>query len=121
MDETTEKELTYAAKGTPLKTSEETEKLEGGSAAAGGTAGTGSNVPTYSNRNGNGDANSNYERAKKDTDYGVNKKVRDTKIAAGAVNKLNVALLVDKSVPADVFDRARDDGGHGRRPRHRAR
>ena len=102
MDETTEKELTYAAKGTPLKTSEETEKLEGGSAAAGGAAGTGSNVPTYSNRNGNGDANSNYERAKKDTDYGVNKKVRDTKIAAGAINKLNVALLVDKSVPADV-------------------
>ena len=65
MDETTEKELTYAAKGTPLKTSEETEKLEGGAAAAGGTAGTGSNVPTYSARNGNGSANSNYERARR--------------------------------------------------------
>ena len=32
MDETTEKELTYGAKGTPLKTTEETEKLKGGSA-----------------------------------------------------------------------------------------
>ncbi len=28
----------------------------------------------------------------------------DTKVAEGAVNKLNVALLVDKSVPAGVFD-----------------
>ena len=32
VDETTRKELTYAAKGTPLKTTEETEKLKGGSA-----------------------------------------------------------------------------------------
>ena len=103
MDETTEKELTYAAKGTPLKTSKETEKLEGGAAAPGGNAGTGSNVPTYSANANAGNGDSNYERAKKDTDYGVNKKVRDTKIAGGAVNKINVALLVDKSVPADVF------------------
>ena len=104
MDETTEKELTYAAKGTPLKTSEETEKLEGGSAAPGGAAGTGSNVPTYSGANGAGNAESNYEREKRDTEYGVNKKVRDTKVAGGAINKLNVALLVDKSVPADVVE-----------------
>jgi flagellar M-ring protein FliF len=104
MDETTEKELTYAAKGTPLTTSEETEKLEGSGAAAGGPAGTGSNVPTYSNRNRNGSGESNYERAKKDTNYGVNKKVRDTKVAVGAVNKLNVALLVDKSIPPDVVN-----------------
>ena len=104
MDETTEKELTYAAKGTPLKTSEETEKLEGGSPTTGGNAGTGSNVPTYSNGNGNGNAESNYEREKKDTDYGVNKKVRDTKLATGAINKLNVALMVDKSVPPEVFN-----------------
>src|SRR5918997_2094488 len=103
MDETTEKELTYAAKGTPLKTSEETEKLEGGAAGAGGNAGTGSNVPTYSNNNRNGDSESSYNRKKKDTEYAVNKKVRDTKVATGSVNKLNVALMVDKSVPADVF------------------
>jgi flagellar M-ring protein FliF len=102
MDETSEKELTYAAKGTPLKTSEESETLEGSGGAAGGPAGTGSNVPTYSNRNRNAAGESNYERNKKDTDYGVNKKVRDTKVAPGAINKLNVALLVDKSVPAEV-------------------
>ena len=36
--------------------------------------------------------------------YGVHKKVTKTKIATGAVNKLDVALLVDKSVPPPVFD-----------------
>ena len=54
MDETTQKELTYAAKGTPLKTTEETEKLTGSGATTGGTAGTGSNVPTYSGANAAG-------------------------------------------------------------------
>ena len=55
-----EKELTYAAKGTPLKTTEETEKLTGSGATTGGTAGTGSNVPTYSGANGAGGGKSNY-------------------------------------------------------------
>jgi flagellar M-ring protein FliF len=104
VDETTEKELTYADKGTPLKQSQETEELEGGSATTGGTAGTGANVPTYSNGTAGANGNSNYTRKKKDTDFGVNKKVTETKKAKGTVNKLNVALLVDKSVPAPVFD-----------------
>jgi flagellar M-ring protein FliF len=104
MDETTEDELTYGAKGTPLKSTEETEKLRGGSATTGGTSGTGSNVPTYSAGSGSGSGSSNYQSKKGSTDYAVNKKVRKTKVAGGAVNKLNVALLVDKSVPAPVFE-----------------
>jgi flagellar M-ring protein FliF len=103
-DDTTEKNLTYAAKGTPLKQTSENEELEGGTAGAGGTAGTGANVPTYSAGAAGNGANSNYKRKKTETDYGVNKKITETKIAKGAVNKLNVALMVDKSVPADVFN-----------------
>jgi flagellar M-ring protein FliF len=103
MDETTQKELTYAAKGTPLKTTEETEKLNGSGATAGGTAGTGSNVPTYSGSASAGGGKSNYSSKKKTEEMGVNKKVTDTKVAVGAVNKLDVALLVDKSVPPAVF------------------
>ena len=99
VDDTTEKEMTYAAKGTPLKQTQETEKLEGGAAAAGGTAGTGANVPTYSAGAAGGGSNSNYDRKKTETDYGVNKKIKETKIAKGAVNKLNVALMVDKTRP----------------------
>jgi flagellar M-ring protein FliF len=111
MDETTEKELTYGKEGVPLSSTEDTETLSGaGAANAGGTAGTGSNVPTYSGRNGNGNgdgdgnADSSYESKKGSTEFGVDKKVRDTKIAGGAVNKLNVALLVDQSVDPKVFD-----------------
>ena len=50
-----------------------------------------------------GGANSNYQRETENTEFGVDKTVARTEIAPGAVNKLNVALLVDKSVPPAVF------------------
>jgi len=102
-DETTLEELTYDKKGVPLKTQKETEKLTGGGATTGGPAGTGSNIPRYSAGSGAGGSNSNYNRTSGTTDFGVGKKVAHTKVAAGAINKLNVALLVDKSVPAADF------------------
>ena len=104
VDKTTEKQLIYGKKGIPLKTSQETERLRGGSATAAGTAGTGANVPTYSAGAGGANGNSNYRRTKKDQELGVDKKVSTTEKATGAVNKLNVALLVDKSVPPAVFN-----------------
>src|SRR3954453_1451140 len=58
MDETSEDQPTVSGQGTPQKTTEEPENPKGGSASAAGTAGTGSNVPTYSNRNGSGSNNS---------------------------------------------------------------
>jgi flagellar M-ring protein FliF len=102
-DKTTQDEVVYEKKGVPLKEQTETEKLRGGGTTTGGTAGTGSNIPTYAQNNAGGGANSNYQRKTKNVDYGVGKKVARTEIAPGAVKKLNVALLVDKSVPADVF------------------
>jgi flagellar M-ring protein FliF len=104
MDETSEDELTVAGKGTPSKTTEETENLKGGNATAGGTAGTGSNVPTYSGANGSGSSKSSYKSKKGATEFIVPKKVTKTKKATGGVNKLDIALLVDKSVPAPVFE-----------------
>jgi flagellar M-ring protein FliF len=104
MDETSEDELTVAGEGTPSKTTEETENLKGGNATAGGTAGTGSNVPTYSGANAGGSTNSTYKSKKGATEFIVPKKVTKTKKAVGGVNKLNIALLVDKSVPAPVFE-----------------
>ncbi|MGH2900178.1 MAG: flagellar M-ring protein FliF C-terminal domain-containing protein, partial [Solirubrobacteraceae bacterium] len=41
-----------------------------------------------------------YDRRSSTKQFGVDKTVVRTKVAPGAVNKLNVALLVDKSVPA---------------------
>jgi flagellar M-ring protein FliF len=102
-DKTTLDEVTYDKKGVPLKSQTETEKLNGGSATTGGTAGTGSNIPTYSAGNAAGGANSKYQRKTENTDYGVGKKVARTEVAPGAINKMNVALLVDKSVPPADF------------------
>jgi flagellar M-ring protein FliF len=102
-DKTTTDEVIYNKKGVPLKKSTETEKLKGGGATTGGTAGTGSNIPTYSAGAAGGGANSNYQRKTESVDFGVGKKVNRTQVAPGAVNKINVALLVDKSVPAADF------------------
>src|SRR3954471_3242154 len=99
MDETSEDQLTVSGQGTPQKTTEETENLKGGSASAAGKAGTGSNVPTYSNPTGAGSNNSSYKSKKGATEYVVPKKVTKTKKAIGGVNKVDIALLVDKSVP----------------------
>jgi len=98
-DEATSDELTYAKKGTPLKETVENEKLAANPAGAAGAAGTTANVPGYTQAAAAG-GGQGYDRKSSTTQYGVDKKVVRTKVAPGAVNKLNVALLVDKSVPA---------------------
>jgi flagellar M-ring protein FliF len=105
MDETTQKQLTYGTKGVPLTSTVDNETLSGaGAANAAGTAGTGSNVPTYSGKNGAAASGAgNYKSKKGTTTYGVDKTVTDKKIAGGAVNKMNIALMVDKSVPPATF------------------
>jgi flagellar M-ring protein FliF len=102
-DKTTQDEVVYERRGVPLERQTETERLRGGGAGAGGTAGTGANIPQYAAPAGGGGANSNYQRETESVKMGVGKKVARTEVAPGAVNKLNVALLVDKTVPADVF------------------
>lgn len=106
VDTTTREKETYAAKGTPLQESVETENMEGAGAGNNGRpAGTGRNVPTYSDdEDGGANGAGNYNREKKDTQFGVNKEIEKTNVAPGAVNKMNVALIVDKSVPTDVFN-----------------
>jgi len=103
VDKTTRRKLTYEKKGIPTETQTESERLRGGSARAGGTAGTGANIPTYSAGGAaGGGANSNYQRTTKSVKTAVGKSIDETEVAPGAVNKLSVALLVDKSVPADI-------------------
>ncbi len=121
VDQTTRDELKYAKKGVPMKVKTEAEKLKGGSASAGGAAGTGSNIPTYSAGAAGGSGNSNYQRTTKEQEVALDKTVSKTIVAPGAVNKLNVALLVDKSVPADRRQPAQEQRLLGRRHRRRAR
>jgi flagellar M-ring protein FliF len=101
-DQTTRDKLAYDKKGTPLKTHKEEEKLTGSGASGGGAAGTAGNIPQYANGAAGG-GNSNYNHKTQDDDLGVGKVVERTKVAPGAINKQNVAVVVDKSVPpADV-------------------
>ena len=98
VDETSLDKLTYAKKGVPLKTTDETERLRGTGGASGGTTGSASNLPSYATSGAAG-GNSNYQRKSTQTDFGVNKTVQRTKVAPGQVNRLSVGLVVDKSVP----------------------
>jgi flagellar M-ring protein FliF len=104
VDKTNLKKLTYSQKGVPLHTQSDVENLKGGSVSAGGAAGTASNVPTYSAGNASGSGNSNYKHVVKSTDWAPNKQVQTTDVAPGAINKLSLALLVDKSVPPATFN-----------------
>jgi len=97
MDKTTRNELRYARRGVPMTTETETERLRGQGARAGGAAGTAGNIPTYSAGAG-GTGNSNYQRETEKTQNALDKTVSKTDVAQGAVNRLNVALVLDKSV-----------------------
>jgi flagellar M-ring protein FliF len=97
VDQTTKDALLYAKKGVPLTQAKTTEKLKG-SGAASGTSGTGSNIPSFNAGTTSGSGN-NYNNNVLNTTYGVSKTVSHTKVAPGTVNKLDVAVLVDKSVP----------------------
>jgi flagellar M-ring protein FliF len=96
VDKATQEQLQYAKKGTPLRTVKETESLKGTGAKATGAAGAAANLAAAGAGAG---GNSDYKRSTGTTDFGVDKTVTKTTIAPGAVNKLDVALLVDKSVP----------------------
>src|SRR3954447_24455744 len=47
VDATQRDELSYAKQGTPIETTEDTERLRGSGSKAGGAAGSASNIPTY--------------------------------------------------------------------------
>jgi flagellar M-ring protein FliF len=97
VDQSTQEKLEYATKGVPLKATDETETLTGGGGAGGGAAGATTNIPAYA-QTGAGGGKSNYKHTTKATDFGVNKTVTRTKLAPGTVNRLDVALVVDKGV-----------------------
>lgn len=98
-DEATKDELRYG-ESTPLKETTEREKLEG-AAGAGAATGTTANVPgTAQTAGGGASGGQGYDRRSTTRQFGVDKTVIRTKVAPGAVNKLNVALIVDTSVPA---------------------
>jgi flagellar M-ring protein FliF len=95
VDQADKEQLIYAAKGTPLKVTSDTETLKGGGAGAA----PGGNVTGYAGTAAAG-GKSDYKHTTKTQELGVNKTIVKTKVAPGAVNRLNVSLVLDKKVPA---------------------
>ena len=116
MDKTVRNELRYAKRGIPMTSQVETEKLKGGSAKAGGAAGTASNIPSYSAGASGAGANSDYQRKSEKTENAIDKTVSKTEVAPGAVEGLHIALLVDKSVTSAAATGAAATGTTGPLP-----
>jgi flagellar M-ring protein FliF len=100
VDQTTQDSVTYANKGTPLSTDKTQETLKSNGSAPAGPAGTASNVPGYAAATSSS-GSSNYRSTKESTQFGVDKTVTHTIVAPGQVQKVDVAVLFDKTVPAD--------------------
>jgi flagellar M-ring protein FliF len=108
MTEGTREELRHGRRGIATTRKTETETFQGtGGAAQGGAAGTAGNVPNYA-AGAAGAGESEYERESAEEDLGVDKTVTRTKLVAGEVQRMSVALVVDKSVPTDQVDALRD-------------
>jgi flagellar M-ring protein FliF len=93
---------TWAKQGTPLSTQTSDEKLKSSGGNAILPAGTSSNTtttPSYAAAS-SGNSTSNYQNKSATTNFGVDKTVSKTTVAPGSVNRINVALLIDSSVPA---------------------
>lgn len=100
LDQKTIDKVTYADKGVALKTSKKEETLNAEGTSGAGAAGTGSNIPSYAGNAAGQGGNSEYSNTADETEFGVNKTVESTVVTPGAVEKLDVALMIDKSVPA---------------------
>jgi flagellar M-ring protein FliF len=102
VDKTTKDQLVYNKKGVPTEVTTDNENLKGAAPASGGTTGTAANVPTYAAGTTAAGAGTKYTHKVKTTKQAIGKQVIRTDVAAGSVNHLNVALVIDKSVPPAV-------------------
>jgi flagellar M-ring protein FliF len=101
VDQTTIDKVTYAKKGTPLTQQTETETLQskgGGLALPSGTSAN--TTPSYAAGAAGSNGQSQYNNKKDSTSFGVDKTISRSVVAPGSVNKLDVALVVDQSIPA---------------------
>jgi flagellar M-ring protein FliF len=98
VDKVTKNDLVYSTKGVPAEVTNDIESLNGTGVKAGGPAGSGANIPTYTTGAGGAGGNSKYKHAIKSQKNALNKTITQTEVAPGTINKLNVALVADASV-----------------------
>lgn len=102
VDKIKQQQLQYGKKqnAVPLTEKTQTETLKGSGAGTGGATGASSNLPNQvAASTGGTNGNSNYNNKTTDVTNGVDKTITDTEKATGAINRLDVAVMLDKSVP----------------------
>jgi flagellar M-ring protein FliF len=93
--------VTYAKKGVPLTKQTTLESLNSKGAPAALPSGTSANTtPSYAGTSAGQNSKSQYKHQTSDTTYGIDKTVKRSVVAPGTINKLDLALVVDTSVPA---------------------
>jgi flagellar M-ring protein FliF len=101
VDQVSQKQLKYD-RGVPVEEVEETEQLDGGGGAASTGAGTRANIPTYSAATAGGaGGESNYEKRSSRKTMAPGKTIIDSVRAPGTVNRMNVALVLDKDLEGE--------------------
>ena len=98
VDKIDEQALTYTGKTVPLAEKTTTESLKGSGSTSSGPSGTASNLPSYAANATGGGGTNNYKNTTTDKTNGADKTITKTQKATGAVNRLDVAVLLDKSV-----------------------
>jgi flagellar M-ring protein FliF len=98
VDKIDEQALSYTGKTVALAEKTTTESLKGSGSTSGGTSGTASNLPSYAANATGGSGTNNYKNTTTDKTNGADKTITKTQKATGAVNRLDVAVLLDKSV-----------------------
>jgi flagellar M-ring protein FliF len=108
VDKTDEQALTYDKKSAvPLTQKKTTESLKGTGTGTGGTAGSSSNLPnTVASNASSSTGTNNYKNTTTDTNFGVDKTITKTTKAPGSVNRMDVAVMLDKSVKLDNAQKA---------------
>jgi flagellar M-ring protein FliF len=100
VDKTDTQQLQYDTRNVvPSEQRVTTETLRGSGAASGGTSGTASNLPSYAaNGSASGSGNNDYRNRTEDKTNAIGKTITRTTVAPGAVNKMDMSLMLDKSV-----------------------
>jgi flagellar M-ring protein FliF len=100
VDKTDLQKLQYDPKNVVAAESRKTdESLRGTGATSGGSSGTASNLPSYAANGGaSGSGNNNYKNKTEDTTNAIGKTITKTTVAPGTVNKMDMSLMLDKSV-----------------------
>jgi flagellar M-ring protein FliF len=102
VDQTTLDKVTYAKKGVPLTQQTQTESLnsKGGAAQLPAGAATNTTTGSYAATTAGGNGQSQYRNKTDNTTYGIDKTIERSVVAPGTVNRIDVALMVDSTVPA---------------------